>query len=101
MNWFQRHLNWTFVLSWLASFVAALMGGDSIEVSADGIFMNSSSLLGLVVPIAVLFVPSAWVIRRKGQSLGWILLAGLLSPLGLGNKKKESEPREDVNLAND
>jgi hypothetical protein len=104
MNWFERHLNWTYALSCLVALMAAATAGFVIGLT-DPYYQNISEAAGrvigeLIVAVIVL-TASAWVIHRKGQSLGWLLLAGWLSPLWLPNKNKESEPLKDVNLAND
>ena len=39
-----------------------------------------------------MLVVSGWVIKQKGRSLWWLLLAGWFSPLWLSNKKTKPEP---------
>lgn len=70
MNWFQRHLNWTWVLAYLIWFV--LNASESVVVE--------------VVAAVFLLIVSGWVIRRKGRRLWWLLLSWLFSPLWLKNK---------------
>jgi hypothetical protein len=84
MNWFQRHLNWTFVLGW----VLALVAGIVVESRIDPSFSDDAAgAVGRLVIFGIVLVVSALVIHRKGRSLWWLLLAGWFSPLWLANKK--------------
>jgi hypothetical protein len=76
MNWFQRHLNWTWALAYLLWFVINAYARDPF-----GILW----WLSLVAAVFWLIV-SGWVIKQKGRSLWWILLAPVFSPLWLRNK---------------
>jgi H+/Cl- antiporter ClcA len=84
MNWFQRHLNWTW---FLASLLGAIIVGAAVGILtaiADpyGIYYTDStrngltSLLSLVVSIIV----GAWALRQKSRSLWWLLI--LFVPFG-------------------
>jgi hypothetical protein len=77
MNWFQRHLNWTWVFTYLIWWY--LNGTAIYEESATA---NVLSLVALIF----LTIVSGWVIKRKGRSLWWILLTPIFSPLWLKNK---------------
>ena len=82
MNWFQKHLNWTWVLAYLFMvLIQFVIGAEGIEAKGVG------SLLGVTIMLPI----SGWVIVQKGRSLWWILLSGLFSPLWLKNKTKKSE----------
>lgn len=72
MGWFQQHLNWTWVFAYVIW----------IPLNA-----SESGLVGLVAAIFLLLV-SGWVIKQKGRSLWWILLAIIFSPLWLKSKKE-------------
>jgi hypothetical protein len=64
-------------------------------VATDSDFWDVVGLLvvvGWLASLVIVLVASVWVIRRKGQSLWWLLLTGFLSPLWLENKKKKPEP---------
>jgi len=80
MNFFRRHLNWTYVLAYLLWFVLNLYGDESVV----------AWWLSLVVAILWLVI-SGWVIKRKGRSLWWILLSWIGSPLWLKNKEGNRE----------
>jgi hypothetical protein len=67
MNWFKRHLNWTYFISWL--FCAGLVEGGRLVAETD-------RLMGLIevwVGVILLLVVSIWVVKQKGRSLAWML----------------------------
>jgi len=80
MNWFQRHLNLTWVFTWLI-WIPLNYSDDAIPPIIGAIF---------------LLVVSGWVIKQKGRSLWWILLTPFFSSLWLKNKKKKPEPLNDL-----
>jgi len=87
MNWFQRHLNWTWVLSYLLMLVGAfvfglLMFSADPNVSEDAVG-GAAQIFGGIFMLVV----SGWVIKQKGSALWWILLSGVFSPLWLENRK--------------
>jgi len=69
MNWFQRHLNWTWVFVYLLWVVSN----------------PSDSVVASLVAAVFLLIVSGWVIKQKGRSLWWILLTIVFSPLWLKN----------------
>jgi len=75
MNWFRRHLNWTYVLAYLLWFVLNLYTDESVV----------AWWLSLVAAILWLVI-SGWVIKQKGRRLWWLLLSWVGSPLWLKNK---------------
>ena len=88
MSWFKRHLNWTYVLSWLAICAIAIIAGILINVDSEiGIIL-------LIVDVIMVWYVTIWTIKQKGRSL-WNLLWGLLGiplpivVLCLKNKKRE------------
>jgi hypothetical protein len=86
MNWFQRHLNYTVVLSWLASellFVILLAFGAFVLdpfIEPGGIADYLSVALVLILCIALPLLVSGWALRRKKRSLWWLLI--LFVPFG-------------------
>jgi len=94
-NWFQRHLNWTWILSIGGYFLACFIGGvilglTSPEIgddsyAAEGIYNLIAGILWLIIVLPASF----WVIDKKGRSGWWILTIGALSPLWLSNIRKE------------
>jgi len=88
MNWFQRHLNWIWVLTVVAfyplDFALGLLIG-LVLYSTDP-YMAYETVEGIAVAIAVivnlviLFLVSGWVLRQKSRSLWWLLI--LFVPFG-------------------
>jgi hypothetical protein len=91
-NWFQRHLNWTWVFAQLA---VGLITYVLVAVFVTGLFISSPALpseasllasfsviyiIVLVLQLASLFGVGGWVLRRKGRSLAWLLI--FLVPFG-------------------
>lgn len=76
LNWFERHLNWTWVLGWLFIPVLSVVGGE----------------IGNWVGSIFWLIISGWVIKQKGRRLWWLLLSWVGSPLWLKNKKRKPEP---------
>lgn len=70
MNWFQRHLNWTWVFAYL------------LWIPLNWSYNIIISIIGCIF----LLVVSGWVIKQKGRSLWWIFLTPVFSPLWLKNK---------------
>jgi len=89
MNWFQRHLNWTWVLPQLFLYIATLVVGYSLFMSMAGALMSplkSSFMLpfsglvvwfGIITPLlmaAAIYGIGVWVLKRKDRSLWWLLI---------------------------
>jgi hypothetical protein len=85
-NWFQRHLNWTWVFAQLA---VGLITYVLVAVFVTGLFISSPALpseasllasfsviyiIVLVLQLASLFGVGGWVLRRKRRSLAWLLI---------------------------
>ena len=88
-NWFQQHLNWTFILS-LALFYGLTYGSSFITgflmvindpyVSYDSLG-TAGILVNVVLGLLFLLPISAWILDQKGRSF-WFLLV-LFIPFGL------------------
>ena len=91
MNWFQRHLNWTYVLGWLLMLVLLFILGFVLAVIDSNISEDALDTIGNLIGGIFMLVVSGWVIIQKGRSLWWLLMAGWFSPLWLSNKRMESE----------
>jgi hypothetical protein len=87
LNWFQRHLNWTWVFAQLAVglltyiimtvFVTSLFIGSSNALPSEASLFASISVIYIIVLILQLiaeFGVGAWVLIRKNRSLGWLLI---------------------------
>lgn len=88
LAWFKEHLNWAyftaFVFYYFACFLVGLILGSKNAEASDGLSLAVSAFLffAIMVPVSVI------IIRAKGRSLWWLLLAGWFSPLWLTSKKK-------------
>ncbi|RJO60669.1 MAG: hypothetical protein C4542_08570 [Dehalococcoidia bacterium] len=97
MNWFEKHLNWTWIFGLLAFYLFQVVVGFGYG------YVNSSSVANMtqteldtlgygiwLLAIIAVYVPiTAWVLRKKGRSLAWILLSGFFFlPLWIGNKRQ-------------
>lgn len=81
MNWFQRHLHWTWGISYVVSLFLGVVG--------DFLAGNPGGEPGVVMYLVVCIMwisTSFWVLKRKERHWAWIFLAGLFSPLWLANK---------------
>ena len=77
LNWFQRHLNWTwFVSPLIVSFLAGLITGF-IDPNMEG---NVAYGLGCLIGLFVALVVGGWVLWEKGRSAAWLLV--LFLPFG-------------------
>lgn len=86
LNWFQRHLNWTWFFAQLVvgliTYVLVTVLVTSLIASGPN-FPSESSLLAsasvmqivtMLLQLAAMFGVGAWVLKRKGRSLGWLLI---------------------------
>jgi len=104
-NWFQRHLNWTWVFAQCAVgliayfiitiFVSSLFVSSAALPSETSLFASVSviQIIFSALQIASVFGVGAWVLKRKGRSLAWLLiflvpLAGWIIFLCLENRSR-------------
>ena len=98
MNWFQRHLNWTWVVVFTTNLILVgflgLWGLPTLVVALLFKLFNGNPflcLVGYLVFLGVSFSPvgyiSDYVLRSKGRSTNWTWLWPLLCPLWLGTKE--------------
>ncbi len=80
MNWFRRHLNWTIVLVWVASFPISYVVGTIIQFINPYISTGTYYVIGYTINGLWLLGIGGWVLRKKNRSL-WNLL-WLIIPLG-------------------
>jgi hypothetical protein len=97
-NWFERHLNWTLFLTWVAAypivFVGAFLVGIAIYASNPDTLQSDVEavgyLVGFILTAAWLIPTNGWVLRKKARSqwhLVWLVLPfGALVMLGLENR---------------
>ena len=79
LNWFERHLNWTMILAWLAT---SIPGGIGYAVSLATDSMGPVVVTGLIAGLAMLIV-WGWALRKRNRSLLWLLLCLFIPPFGL------------------
>jgi len=80
MNWFERHLNTTVLLSWLASFLLFIMliafGAFVLEpyISPGGLADYVSAWVVMLIFVASPLFVEGWFLRKKNRSLWWLLM---------------------------
>ena len=91
MNWFQRHLNWTFILgligTWFVGFIALFIYGMLSETVFYPPIGAIHEIVGIILGwlfwifiVSVRFTLAHWVLKHKSRSLWWIPI--LLVPFG-------------------
>jgi len=88
MRWFKKHLNWSYVIAWTFTYFIAFVMGGVLWITDPTISEEALKGSGYITGLAIMIPISIIVIKAKGRSLWWILLAGWLSPLWLANKKE-------------
>jgi hypothetical protein len=77
-NWLEEHLNWTAFLAWFLTYPFEVIAATSWEVFPNNIVIP----LALTALCLVVVIPLwAWLLRRKGKSLWWLLLVFGILPL--------------------
>ena len=91
MNWFERHLNWTWLFAYLLSWLLYALVLVVLALAATFISHLAIYAVAGLLSSSFLLVVSRWVLIQKGRSLWWLLLIGWASPLWLENKKGKPE----------
>ncbi len=86
MNWFQRHLNWTYILGVVVFLVLCFIMGLILGTIDPYVADETLDVVVYLILFIIMFPMSIWVLKRKNRSLWWLLLASWFSPLWLGNK---------------
>jgi hypothetical protein len=95
MNWFKRHLNWTFIIFYLLLVFIA-----SIISVYDGFYSFACFIIG-----ALVWLLSAWVLKQKMRRMWWLLilfipLIGVLFIIALENRRpiveREQEREKEI-----
>lgn len=98
-NWFERHLHWTAVLTFLgAVFAVGLVYGVYITMDPY-MSLEAQGIIDFLVASIVLAIGWGWVLKQKQRSLAWLLLAiivplGWLSIFALENRSRQSSLQE-------
>ncbi len=112
VNWFKRHLNWTFGLSWV---ICMLMVDVCIYEARFYLFYNPITyylpgtdgarrfwvILGLML-IGLIVWTAIWVVKQKNRSPLWVFFLllpfGFVALLVLGNRSgREGSDIQGVN----
>lgn len=94
--WFEQHPSKTYLLGiglalGLCMFAGFMYGLTSPIVDEEVIDTVSNVIwYTVMIPVSIL------VIKLKNRSMWWLLLAGLLSPLWLGDEGKYSKYQADI-----
>lgn len=94
LNWFERHLNWTLVLTWLAIFPIGFIVGFIMFMFYPYISDESIGGLSVIVGLTWILLTNGWVIKKKRRSLWWLLVVfipfiwGLIILLCLKNRSQ-------------
>ncbi len=91
LNWFQKHLNWTWVLAIALTFIIGVILGIILVFTGAYYSMSEAEIDGWdrLINILIMVPVSLWVLHRKNRSWGWIFLSGIFAPLWLSNKREE------------
>ncbi len=89
MNWFKRHLNWTYFLGILAIYVAFGLILALAFLLFSELDENSIGIAMVAVWFVCICCLKVWVIAQKGRHWAWNLMPilWLWIPLLLGNAK--------------
>lgn len=99
MNWLKRHLNWSLVFGWLASYIILVIEAFFVTLFFQPRTPEEAIFILQLIALPTLFIwfilVHIWYLRQKRRSL-WNLLWSLV-PFGgiiflrLSNKKKRKE----------
>jgi hypothetical protein len=70
-NWFQRHLNWTYAIAFILSYLV-ILAFFILRPLDSPLF---TVLIGAAIFFAINMVVGGWVLKKKGQSLWFLVLA--------------------------
>jgi hypothetical protein len=88
-NWFERHLNWTFIFTLVAIYPFDYLAGLILGIilySIDPYMLEATVqsfaiVVGLILNIAIISLVGIWVLKKKDRSAWNILL--LIVPFGI------------------
>ena len=73
MNWFNKHLNWTYVIIIIIGYI--IMAATLPSLLADTTVIPPFFIVALAINFVLTLAGSAWILRKKGQSLWFLALA--------------------------
>ena len=80
MNWFNRHLNWAFLLFLAGILVVLFIVDIPVILSNSDNVQYILALVNLPVFLASVLAATVWILRGKRRRLWWLLM--LLIPYG-------------------
>ena len=87
MNWFERHLNWTWMLGFVLCALILIIASIILIIIDNGASFDIIWIVLIALPLVIMLPLTLWVLNKKGRDLVWFLLGSFLSPLWLSNKK--------------
>ena len=94
LNFFQRHLNWTYLL-WIS---AIYICGALIAIYINNANTSNTPIYAggiwrwAIIPLVIFHIQAnIWIIKRKGRSIWWFLPSVIFSPILLFLKNKSDE----------
>jgi len=87
MNWFKKHLNWTYFIGIALSIVPFFLLLSVEESGGDGMLEFIVAIVVFVIAYGI----GGWVLWQKGRSLWWLLLNAYFSPAWLSNNRTNNE----------
>lgn len=93
-NWFERHLHWTAVLTFLGAIVIVGLVYAFYMTVDPYMSIETQGIIDFLIAAIVIAIGWGWVLRQKRRSLAWLLLAifvpfGWLSIFLLENKSQQ------------
>lgn len=82
-SWFQRHLNWTFLI-WICAIYAcmAIIGVYVFSANATNTGIYAGGIWRwAIIPLIIFHIQAnIWIIKQKGRSIWWFLPSVIFSP---------------------
>jgi Ca2+/Na+ antiporter len=95
VNWFNKHLNWTYLIFFGISIIATAV---IITKDQSITYLAIASIVSIIINLAA----GGWVLWKKGQSLWWLALLFLMTivflifVLILENRNEPSEKKNAI-----
>jgi uncharacterized membrane protein YeaQ/YmgE (transglycosylase-associated protein family) len=92
VNWFERHLNWTLILSWIICIPIYGALGSVVVYRIEPGGGVVSGIVGVIF-LGLFLWTAVWVVKQKNQSLLWLFILilpilGVILLLVLDNRQQ-------------